>query len=310
MPLPLARVHRGIQGGKVPPMRDFGEKFPHPLRMPGRGGEISQLVRIVDQVVELIRIDGRMHELVAPAFDHDQGGDRSLRQILADHFIVPRASRELPGQALPVEPACRIPLIVHAPRRFSARRVAQSASLIDIAPTLCELAGGTIEDFAAPFDGNSLTGQLAGGAGRDEVIGEYLAEGAIAPLVMIKRGRYKFVHSPVDPGQLYDLIDDPDELRNLASTPGHAELVREFLAEVARRWDLPALHAAVLASQRQRHLVYNALRAGRYTSWDFQPCRDASRQYVRNDQKLGALEATARFPSFEVSSALRPRHHR
>ena len=37
------------------------------------------------------------------------------------------------------------------------------------------------------------------------------------PLVMIKRGRYKFVHSPADPDQLYDLIEDPDELRNLAA---------------------------------------------------------------------------------------------
>jgi choline-sulfatase len=58
------------------------------------------------------------------------------------------------------------------------------------------------------------------------------------------------------------------------------------------------LHAAVLASQRRRHLVGAALRAGRYTPWDFQPLRDASRAYVRNDQDLGALEAMARFPPF------------
>ena len=168
-----------------------------------------------------------------------------------------------------------------------ARRVAHSASLVDIAPTLCELAGAESADYATPLDGNSLTAQLAGAAGRDEVIGEYLAEGAIAPLVMIKRGRYKFVHSPVDPDQLYDLIDDPDETQNLAPAAAHAARVREFRAETMRRWDLPALHAAVIESQRRRHLVYEALRAGRYTPWDFQPVRDASRLYVRNDQQLG-----------------------
>jgi choline-sulfatase len=128
------------------------------------------------------------------------------------------------------------------------------------------------------------------------VIGEYLAEGAIAPLVMIKRGRYKFVHSPVDPDQLYDLTEDPEELTNLAPTTAHQARVREFRAEVGRRWDLPALHAAVLDSQRRRHLVYRALRAGRHTPWDFQPVRDASRLYVRNDQELGDLETMARFP--------------
>ena len=59
---------------------------------------------------------------------------------------------------------------------------------------------------------------------------------------------------------------------------------------------MAALQAAVIGSQRQRHLVYEALRSGRYTSWDHQPLRDASRLYVRNDQDLGDLEAMARFP--------------
>jgi choline-sulfatase len=113
---------------------------------------------------------------------------------------------------------------------------------------------------------------------------------------MIRRARYKFVHSPVDPDQLYDLVDDPDELVNLAALPAHATRVQQFRAEVASRWDLSAVHEAVLASQRRRHLVNAALRTGRYRPWDFQPLRDASRLYVRNDQDLGDLEAMARFP--------------
>lgn len=197
------------------------------------------------------------------------------------------------------EPACRIPLIVHAPGRFAARRVAESASLVDILPTLCELAGPKAQNFVSPLDGRSLVPQLNGAPGKDEVIGEYLAEGAIAPLVMIKRGRYKFVHSPVDPDQLYDLRDDPEELRNLAGSPAQSRLVQDFRAELAQRWDLSALHAAVAASQQRRHLVYAALRSGKYTPWDFQPMRDASRLYVRNDQDLGDLEAMARFPPIQ-----------
>jgi choline-sulfatase len=164
---------------------------------------------------------------------------------------------------------------------------------------LCELAGETQAQYATPLDGASLVSQLAGASGKDEVIGEYLAEGAIAPLVMIKRGRHKFVHSPVDPDQLYDLLDDPDEVRNLAPGAACAARVQQFRAEVARRWDMPALHAAVIASQQRRHLVYDALRRGRHTPWDFQPVRDASRLYVRNDQDLGDLEAMARFPPFQ-----------
>ncbi len=196
------------------------------------------------------------------------------------------------------EPACRIPFMVHAPRRFAARRVAESASLVDVLPTLCELAGGKGTAFATPLDGSSLVPQLHGARGGDEVIGEYLAEGAIAPLVMIRRGNYKFVHSPVDPDQLYDLAADPDELLNLSGDPRHAPRIRALREEVARRWDLGALTSAVIASQRRRHLVYAALREGRYSPWDFEPRRDASRLYVRNDQELGEFEAMARFPRY------------
>jgi choline-sulfatase len=195
------------------------------------------------------------------------------------------------------EPACRIPLIVHSPQRFGPRRVADSTSLVDILPTLCELAGRDAA-YATPLDGTSLVPQLHGARGADEVIGEYLAEGAIAPLVMIKRGRYKFVHSRVDPDQLYDLTDDPDELENLASHPEQTARIRSFRDEVAQRWDLESIESAVIASQQRRHLVNDALRTGRYTPWDFQPVRDASRLYVRNDQELGEFESMARFPPF------------
>jgi choline-sulfatase len=246
-------------------------------------------------------VDDQIGVLLA-ALAEARFADDTIVVLLADHGDM-LGERGLWYKMSFFEPACRIPLIVHAPRRFAARRVAESASLVDMAPTLCELAGGAVADYATPLDGRSLAAQLAGAAGSDEVIGEYLAEGAIAPVVMIKRGRYKFVHSPADPDQLYDLTLDPEELRNLAAASSQAARVREFRAEVGKRWDLTALHREVIASQRRRHLVYGALRAGRQTPWDFQPLRDASRQYVRNGQDLGDLEAMARFPAVGASNA-------
>ncbi len=159
-------------------------------------------------------VDDQVGVLLAALADAGFADD-TVVLLLADHGDM-LGERGLWYKMSFFEPACRIPLIVHAPRRFAARRVAHCASLVDILPTLCELAGANAETLAAPLDGHSLVPQLAGKAGPDEVIGEYLAEGAIAPLVMIRRGRYKFVHSPVDPDQLYDLHEDPDELQNLA----------------------------------------------------------------------------------------------
>ncbi|HZO21501.1 MAG TPA: choline-sulfatase [Steroidobacteraceae bacterium] len=198
------------------------------------------------------------------------------------------------------EGACRIPLIVHAPGRFAPRRVTAVASLLDLLPTFAALANGGAEPaYAAPIDGHNLLPQLAANAperNAAEVVGEYLAEGAIAPIIMIRRGRHKYVHSPADPDQLYDLESDPDERKNLATDLGFAEAIAQFRTEVARRWSLPELHEAVLASQRRRHFVYTTLRQGEQHPWDFQPRRDASRLYIRNDQELNDLERMARFP--------------
>ncbi len=226
--------------------------------------------------------------------------ENTIVMVLADHGDM-LGERGLWYKMSFFEPACRIPLIVSAPGRFAPRRVSASRSLLDVLPTLVELGSdGRTPDYAVPVDGHSLVPSLEGnGAHSGEVIGEYLAEAAIAPVLMIRRDNLKFVHSPADPDQLYDLGTDPQERINLAARAEHAAVVAGFRAEVARRWSLPTLHAEVLASQRRRHLVYAALRSGRYTPWDFQPQRDASRLYVRNDQELNDIEAMARFPRLQ-----------
>jgi choline-sulfatase len=195
------------------------------------------------------------------------------------------------------EGAARIPFIVHAPGRFAANRAAAPVSLVDVLPTLAAIAGGGREpDYATDHDGRTLLPYCAGHDDEGGVFGEYCAEGVTAPMVMIRRGSLKFIHCPGDPDQLYDLADDPDELVNhVTVTPDHPCL-EAMRAEVAARWDLSALRADVLASQKRRRLVVRALQQGRQTAWDYQPVRDASQLYVRGHMKLDDLEAMARFP--------------
>jgi choline-sulfatase len=194
------------------------------------------------------------------------------------------------------EGAARVPLVVSAPARYAPRRVAASVSLIDLLPTLVDIAGGDSAALGATIDGRSLVPHLEGRKGHDEAIGEYLAEGAIAPMAMIRRRDHKFIHSPPDPDQLYDLAVDPLERDNLAARPEQAERVADFRQEAARRWDLPALEARVRESQRRRRLVDAALSKGEAHSWDFQPRRDAAKLYIRNTMPLDDIEAMARFP--------------
>src|SRR5262249_52347940 len=150
------------------------------------------------------------------------------------------------------EESVRVPLVVHAPRRFAPRRVAHPVSLLDLAPTLIELAGTSASGADEP--GASLVPLLAGAeAPPRTVASEYRAEGAVAPCVMLRRGDLKYVHSPSDPDRLYHLATDPHELDDLAPQ-GHPELA-SLAADVQALWDLDGLHDEVVASQRRRQLV-------------------------------------------------------
>ena len=199
--------------------------------------------------------------------------------------------------------SARVPLIFHAPNRFAPRRLSQHVSLVDLLPTLAVIAGGgATPRYADAIDGQSLLPLLQGDEGQaaDTVAGEMLGEGAIAPLVMIRRGRYKYVYSQPDPEQLFDLEANPNELQNLVGRPEHEAVRHAFHAEVMARWDLEALHEEIIASQQRRHLVHEALMSGRHTPWDFQPYQDASQKYMRNHLDLNVLERTARYPSPEL----------
>jgi choline-sulfatase len=228
--------------------------------------------------------------------------DDTIVMVIADHGEM-LGERGLWFKMSYFEAACRVPLIVHAPRRFAPGRVANAVSLVDLLPTLAEIAGdGQAPDYASPIDGRSLLPHLSRTGGHDEVIGEYLAEGVLAPMVMIRRGTEKFIHTPTDPDQLFDLAADPDELTNLVRIRDHAGRVAELRREVGRRWNIAALHRTVLESQRRRLFVVEALKHGRQTAWDWLPPRDASNMYVRNSIPLEELEAMARFPKWERPS--------
>lgn len=198
------------------------------------------------------------------------------------------------------EGSIRIPLVVHAPGRFAPHRVRACVSSIDLLPTFLDITG--TPPLPTPIEGRSLLPHLEGRPGHDGVHAEYLAEGALAPIVMVRRGRYKFIHSPADPDQLYDLAEDPDERVNLADDPSARGIVAEMRQEVEERWDLPALHASVVESQERRRFVFRALATGALTPWDFQPVSHASRQYVRSHMDLDDVEAMARFPGVRTKS--------
>ena len=179
------------------------------------------------------------------------------------------------------ERAVRVPLIVAGPGIRRAQRIAPPVSQLDLMPTMLDLIGDAA--LRQGLDGASLWPSLTRGAQpKGDIVGEYCGEGYAAPVVMIRRGRHKFVYGRgLDP-ELYDLAADAGELRNLAQEPDSRGLVESLSAEAEIRWDLAGLRADVIASQRRRRLVHGALVTGRVTPWDYAPRIDAAGLYYRN----------------------------
>ena len=112
------------------------------------------------------------------------------------------------------EGSARVPLIVHSPKRFKPKRIGQPRSRCSTSCRPSATSPATPRPRASTrCPGRSLLDLCERRAGPTqeprEVIGEYMGEGSIAPIVMIRRGDLKYVHSPVDPDQLYDLAADP-----------------------------------------------------------------------------------------------------
>jgi choline-sulfatase len=230
-------------------------------------------------------VDERIGEVLGALRDSGLQ-DRTTVLFCADHGEM-LGERGLWYKMSFFEQSARVPLIVRDfTGRVPARRASGPVSLLDVAPTLLELAGLRRDAVAGAIDGESLLSPRA-----RPVISEYHGEGVQAPSAMIRSGNEKMIISLEDPDLLFDLAADPQELQSL-----HAEepVLREALES---ELNLRDIERRVRASQRERQLISAALHRGRTPAWDHQPVVDASLQYVRNRDDLYALQRRARLDS-------------
>ncbi|MGI9317111.1 MAG: sulfatase-like hydrolase/transferase, partial [bacterium] len=184
------------------------------------------------------------------------------------------------------EDSVRVPLIIRLPGA-SPSRVYSPVSLVDLLPTLMEVSAMTPpSELLDSLDGRSLVGSIHGNDKdeRNATYSENLAEGAMAPILMVRDAQYKLIYSPIDPIQLFDLTTDRYEHTNLASDPAYfAE--RDRLISLARqKWDLDNLNDRVLRSQKQRLFIRSVFDHQIRPDWDYKPDDQAEAQCLRSDR--------------------------
>lgn len=154
--------------------------------------------------------------------------DDSIIVISSDHGE--SFSRGYDGHKGPLlhEDLLRIPLLLHLPGQKTGRRISVASEQVDLLPTLAELAG--IGPVSSGVEGQSLVPILRGESVKRAPIFamnfeqnhryKALEVGSVAEV----DGQWKYVHylgHPRYPGvprlqdELYDVVEDPDEGRNL-----------------------------------------------------------------------------------------------
>jgi choline-sulfatase len=188
-------------------------RFAHPY-----DGDVAYADELVGRFVERLRANGRLERtVVAVTSDHGEG--------LGDH------GEEEHGLFLYRE-ALHVPLVVRLPGGARAgTRVKGVAALLDVAPTLLELAGLS----AAGLDGASLVKAMESGRTASRpVYSETLFPRyhfGWSELFAVTDDRYRFIRAPRP--ELFDRAQDPRERANLMAA--RASLAAPMEAWLARQ---------------------------------------------------------------------------
>ena len=139
--------------------------------------------------------------------------------------------------SLMVEETMRIPLAMRWPGRIGAGQVArQLVSNMDLVPTVLAAAGVEMPCM----DGENLlpiAQDAAKAKGRDDLMCEHYGHGQDCFQRLLRRGPYKYIAHRGDMEELYDLSQDPCELRNLAVDPRSSDILKDMRERLIRQME-------------------------------------------------------------------------
>ncbi len=198
------------------------------------------------------------------------------------------------------ENSSRVPLIISQPGTIAPARVSEITSLVDLLPTFVEWGSGQLPEVVSPLDGHSLGGLLSGSdeSWDNAVIVEYTGEGVAAPCRMIRRDNCKYIYTHRHPPLLYDLVEDPLELNNLAGTAAVNKIELDLHTELMTGWDPDDIHARCIQSQEERMFIHRATDGA--PTWAHVSRIGDDARYVRNASAVGT-KARSRYPYVELT---------
>jgi len=189
------------------------------------------------------------------------------------------------------DPAIRIPMIWSWPGRTLPTSVSAPCSLVDLLPSLLEIATGSTDALISATDGESLIPLFNTDNPYRVAKSEHIDGGTTAPRVMLRKGPMKMVYSKEYPMQLYNLDDDPGELTDLTNSPDYTSDRDAMLQDILATWDLDALKRDVIENQQVRQMLLRSLNQGRVQPWEHYPNpAQTSTKWVRAGDRFPDVE--------------------
>jgi choline-sulfatase len=200
--------------------------------------------------------------------------------------------------------ATRVPLLIAGPGIESQRTIDSVVSLVDLFPTILELATqGRSPSVAGGFHGTSLLPLLGG---RDDnrpnvAVCEYSDMGVCAPCRMIRMGTLKYSYTHGFESQLFDLERDALELKNITGDLVYREQETELRKRIFSNWNPEELNKRILQSQAERRVICEAMSKsrGKPDNWSYMVRPHDAERFVRGGGESGgtvAVKGRARFP--------------
>jgi arylsulfatase K len=146
------------------------------------------------------------------------------------------------------EGSSRVPMVIVGPGIEAGKRIDNIVSLIDVFPTVADMTGITAPE---DIDGESLM-PLARGEkteSRDWALALHTGTSCNTTMYMLRREDWKYVAYPGYPPQLFNLVEDPHEVRNLASD--NPEVVESMDGQLRELVDYEEVHERVMRYNRE-----------------------------------------------------------
>ena len=189
-------------------------------------GYISQIDDVVGRVLSYLEKKNQLDNTVI-IYTADHGDLCGDRKMMDKHYVM-------------YDEVVHVPLVIRYPQLIEKGKRCSGfvTNMLDLVPTILEMVGAPVPDG---LDGISLMPYLK--QETEESIRKYAMvtyngqQFGLYTQRMIRNEKYKYVWNPTDIDELYDMQNDPCELKNLSNDPEYAEVLKKLRLDLLSELD-------------------------------------------------------------------------